>query len=299
MVKFCAMKSLLFIYNPCAGKGSIGNHLGDIVDTFTKAGYKVTIYPTQCRGDGEVIARQWAKDYDRIVCAGGDGTLDEIITGIMHEDIHIPVGYIPTGSTNDFARSIGLPKSVRKASATASGNGYFKCDIGRFNDRYFVYVAAFGLFTDVTYETDQNLKNIFGYSAYLAEALKRLPSARSIPLKISYDDKVITDNFIVGLITNSDSVGGIRGITGHDVKLNDGVFEVMLVRSPDSIFEFNLIPPAILDRRVTSDNVIRFKCSKLEVLSDEPIPWNFDGEFGGNVDIANIDNIHEAVEFVI
>ncbi len=299
MVKFHAMKTLLFIYNPRAGKGRIGDHLGDIVDIFTKSGYKVTIYPTQCPGDGEVIARQWAADYDRIVCAGGDGTLDEIVTGIKLAGINIPVGYIPAGSTNDFARSIGLPKSMRRAASIAAGDRLFKCDLGRFNSRYFVYVAAFGLFTDVTYETDQNMKNLFGYTAYLAEALKRLPSAKAISLRITYDDKVLTDNFIVGLITNSDSVGGIKGITGPDVKLDDGLFEVMLVREPDNILEFNLIAPAILDRRVRSDNVICFKCSKLTVESDEPIPWNFDGEFGGNVDRAEIINDHEAVEFVV
>ena len=293
------MKSLLFIYNPRAGKGRIGDHLGDIVDTFTKSGFKVTIYPTQCPGDGEVIARQWVKDFDRIVCAGGDGTLDEIVTGVMYDGKKVPIGYIPSGSTNDFARSIGLPKSVRRAASIAAGDKLFKCDLGRFNSRYFVYVAAFGLFTDVTYETDQNLKNIFGYTAYLAEALKRLPSAKSIPLKITYDDRTISDNFIVGLVTNSDSVGGIKGITGPDVKLDDGVFEVMLIRAPENILEYNLIPPAILDRRIRSDNVICFKCSKLSVTSDEPIPWNFDGEYGGRVDTAEIENIHEAVEFVV
>ncbi len=293
------MKKLLFVYNPRAGKGNIDNHLGAIVDTFTKSGYMVTIYPTQCQGDGEVFTRNCAKKFDRIVCAGGDGTLDEIVTGVMSEGIGIPIGYIPTGSTNDFARSIGLPRTVKRAAVRAAGDRLFKCDIGKFNSRYFVYVAAFGLFTDVTYETDQGLKNIFGYSAYLAEAVKRLPGARSIPLRITYDENVIKDNFIVGLITNSDSVGGMKAIPGPDVKLDDGIFEVMLIRSPDNIFDFNMIPPAILDRRVRSENVICFKCSRLLVESDEPIPWNLDGEFGGMVDHAEIENIHEAAEFVI
>ena len=293
------MRNLLFIYNPKAGKGNIGNHLDAIVNTFTKAGYKVTIYPTQCQGDGEVFAGKYAGDYDRIVCAGGDGTLDEIVTGVMSQDVRIPIGYIPTGSTNDFARSIGLPRTIKKAAARASGDKLFKCDIGKFNSRYFVYVAAFGLFTDVTYETDQGLKNIFGYSAYLSEALKRLPGARSIPLRVTYDDTVIADNFIVGLVTNSDSVGGMKAIPGPDVKLDDGIFEVMLVRSPDNLFDFNLIPPAILDRRIRSENVICFKCSKLMIESDEPIPCNLDGEFGGMVDRVEIENMHEAAEFVI
>lgn len=297
--RICFMRNLLFIYNPRAGKGSIGTHLGDIVDIFTKDGFKVTIYPTQCHGDGEVIARQWAKDFDRIVCAGGDGTLDEIVTGVMSAGTDIAIGYLPTGSTNDFARSIGLPRTIRKAAERASSGKPFRCDIGRFNSRYFVYVAAFGLFTDVTYETDQNMKNIFGYSAYLAEAVKRLPGIRSIPLKVCYDGNVITDNFLVGLVTNSDSVGGMKSITGPDVKLDDGVFEVMLVRAPDNIFDFNLIAPAILDRRIKSDNVICFKCSDLSIESDEPIAWNLDGEFGGSFDRIEIENMHEAAEFIV
>ena len=293
------MKSLLFIYNPRAGKGNIGTHIGDIVDIFTKNGYRVTVYPTQCQGDGEVMAGKCAADFDRVVCAGGDGTLDEIVTGIKSSGADIPIGYLPTGSTNDFARSIGLPKSIRKAAAIASSDRFFKCDIGKFNSRYFVYVAAFGIFTDVTYETDQGLKNIFGYSAYLAEAAKKLTSIRSIPLRITYDGNVISDNFLVGLITNSDSVGGIKALPGPDVKLDDGVFEVMLVRSPDNILEFNLIGPAILDRRIRSDNVICFKCSQIKIESDEPIPWNLDGEFGGMMDVVNIVNEHESVEFVV
>ena len=293
------MKTLLFIYNPRAGKGSIGSHIGGIVDTFTKAGYRVTVYPTQCQGDGEVIAAGWARDFDRVVCAGGDGTLDEIVTGVMSASVNIPIGYIPTGSTNDFARSIGLPRTVRKASAVAVSDRLFRCDLGKFNSRYFVYVAAFGLFTDVTYETDQNLKNVFGYSAYVAEAARRLPSARSIPLRITYDGNVITDSFLVGLISNSDSVGGMKSLPGPDVKLDDGIFEVMLIRSPDNILELNMIAPAIIDHRIRSGNVIRFKCSSIMIESDEPIPWNLDGEFGGMVDRAVVENVHEAVEFVV
>ena len=293
------MKNLLFIYNPRAGKGSIGTHLGDIVEIFTESGYRVTICPTRSRGDGEVITRKYVHEFDRIVCAGGDGTLDEIVTGVLTAKADIPIGYLPTGSTNDFARSIGLPRTIRRAAGVAVSDKLFKCDIGRFNSRYFVYVAAFGLFTDVTYETDQGMKNIFGYTAYLAEAVKRLPSAESIPLKITCDDKVISDNFIVGIITNSQSVGGMKALPGPDVMLNDGIFEVMLVRTPDNILDFNLIGPAILDRRIKSDNVICFKCRRLTIESDEPIPWNLDGEFGGMADRAEIENLQEAAEFVI
>ena len=293
------MKRLLFIYNPKAGRAVIGNHLGDIVDMFTKAGYEVTIYPTQCRGDGEVKARTCCNEYDRVVVSGGDGTFDEIVTGIMEAKSNVPIGYIPAGSTNDFARSLGLPRIMKKAAATAVGDRLFSCDIGRFNNRYFVYVAAFGLFTDVTYETDQNLKNVFGYGAYLAEAAKRVQSIESIPLKITYDDNVIRDDFLVGMITNSDSVGGIKRITGPDVKLDDGLFEVLLVKAPSSLKDMNLIPPAVLDRRIKCDCVIYFKCSRITFESDEPISWTLDGEFGGCVDKAEVINIREGINVVL
>lgn len=293
------MKKLLFIYNPKAGRAAIGNHLGDIVDIFTKNCYEVTIYPTQCSGDGEAKVKERCKDFDRIVVSGGDGTLDEIVTGIMDIDVSVPIGYIPAGSTNDFARSLGLPKMMKKSADIAVTGRDFQCDIGRFNDRYFVYVAAFGLFTDVTYVTDQNLKNRIGYAAYLAEAVKRLKSLEVIPLKVTYDDNVICDNFLVGMITNSDSVGGIKGITGPDVKLDDGLFEVLLVKAPNSLMDLNLIPPAILDRRIKSDCVISFKCSKIEIESDEPISWTLDGEFGGRVDKACIMNINQGLNIAV
>lgn len=293
------MKKLLFIYNPKAGRAAIGNHLGDIIDIFTKGGYEVTIYPTQCQGDGEVRVKERYHDFDRIVVSGGDGTLDEIVTGLMDVKAKVPVGYIPAGSTNDFARSLGLPKMMRKSAQIAVKGKDFLCDIGQFNDRYFVYVAAFGLFTDVTYETDQNLKNRLGYAAYLAEAVKRLKSLEVLPLTITYDGNVIRDNFLVGMITNSASVGGIKGITGPDVQLDDGLFEVLLVKAPESLMDLNLIPPAILDRRIKSDCVLSFKCEKILVESDEPISWTLDGEFGGCVDKAQISNIKRGLNITV
>lgn len=293
------MKSLLFIYNPKAGKAGIVSCLSDVIDTMSRAGYEVTVYPTKCQGDGEVKARECENVYDRIVCSGGDGTLDEIVTGIMFSGKKVPVGYIPAGSTNDFGRSLGIPKDMREAARVSVGDNIFKCDIGKFNERYFVYVAAFGLFTDVTYETDQNLKNIFGYAAYLGEAVKRLHSIKPIPLKITYDNQVIADNFLVGMISNSDSVGGVSALTGPDVELDDGLFEVLLIKEPANVLEFNTIPPAIFDRRIKSDCVITFRCSSINILSDEPIPWTLDGEYGGTVSKVDIVDLHEEVEFVV
>lgn len=293
------MKKLLFIYNPRSGKAQIAGVLSDILDTFVKAGYELCVHPTQCQGDGEKKARERHEVYDRIICSGGDGTLDEIVTGVLESGEDIPIGYIPAGSTNDFARSIGIPRDMRQAARIAVGDKLFKCDIGKFNDRYFVYVAAFGMFTDVTYETDQNLKNVFGYAAYVAEAVKRLQTIKPIPLKVEYDNKVITDNFLVGMISNSNSVGGMSLLPGPDVDLSDGLFEVLLIKSPDNVLELNSIAAAILDRSINSDCVVKFKCSNIRITTDEPISWTLDGEYGGTVSTVDIYNLNRRMTFVV
>lgn len=292
------MKKLLFIYNARAGKGGIVNHLADAIDIFVKAGYDVTACPTQFQGDGLIQAMNRAADYDRIVCSGGDGTLDEVVTGVKMAGVEIPIGYIPAGSTNDFASSLGLPRQMKKSAEIAVSDKLFNCDLGRFNDKYFVYVAAFGAFTDVTYETDQKLKNKLGYVAYLLEALKDVP-LQSYPLKITYDNQVIEGNFLVGMVTNSLSVGGIKGITGPGVDLSDGLFEVLLVKEPENILGYNLIPPALLDRKIKSEYVISFKCSELKVESSQKIAWTLDGEYGGYLTEACVSNLREAMTIAV
>lgn len=293
------MRKVLFIYNPKAGKAGIVSCLSDVVTTISNNDFEITIYPTKCHGDGVKKTREDCKGYDRIICSGGDGTLDEVVTGVMEAGVNIPIGYIPAGSTNDYGRSINIPKDMRQAAVVASGDNLFRSDIGKFNDRYFVYVAAFGMFTDVTYETDQNLKNVLGYAAYLAEGIKRLQTVKAIPLKITYDDEVLADNFLVGVISNSNSIGGMKALPGPDVDLTDGKFEVLLVKAPESVLDLNAIALAILDRRIKSEHVITFKCSEISIVSDEPIPWTLDGEFGGSVSNVAIKNLHEAVEFVV
>jgi YegS/Rv2252/BmrU family lipid kinase len=167
--------------------------------------------------------RDRSKDYDIVVCSGGDGTLDEVVTGMIRSGFRTPIGYIPAGSTNDFGGSLGLPKNMVHAAETIVKGNDFACDVGSFNQDIFVYIAAFGLFTDVSYETGQDMKNVLGHMAYLLEGMKRLPAIRSYPMCVTYDDTTIVDDFIFGMITNSVSVGGFKRITGKNVKLDDGV----------------------------------------------------------------------------
>lgn len=289
-------KKMLFIYNPKAGKAQIRSKLGEILEIFADAGYEITVYPTRKQGDAIEIVADRKPEYDIVVCCGGDGTLDEVVTGMLHSGIHTPIGYIPAGSTNDFGGSLALPKNMVKAAKTIVEGRNFPCDVGAFNRDYFVYIAAFGLFTEVSYETGQDMKNLLGHMAYLLEGMKRLSAIRSYHMKVSYDDKVIEDDFIFGMITNSVSVGGFKRITGKNVKLNDGVFEVTLIKLPKNPIEMNNIMVSLLNRDIDTDAMYCFRTDKLTIQATENIAWTLDGEFGGKHKNVQIENLCKAME---
>ena len=289
-------KKLLFIYNPRAGKGQIRNNLLDIIDTFVKAGYVVTARPTQYAGEAVELAADRTAKYDLVVCSGGDGTLDEVVTGIMKSVRRRPIGYIPAGSTNDFAQSLNIPKNMAEAAKIAVSGRMFACDVGSFNEKTFVYIAAFGLFTEVSYETSQDVKNVLGHMAYLLEGMKRLSAIRSYPMRITYGDTTIVDDFIFGMVTNSASVGGFKRITGKNVRLDDGVFEVTLIKRPKNPIELNNIMVSLLNRDIDTDAMYCFRTSKVEITSAEPLSWTLDGEYGGTHTKVVIENICRGVD---
>ena len=278
------MKKMLFIYNPKAGKAQIRNKLADILDVFTKGDYEITVYPTQKSEDAMEKTRDRSKDYDIVVCSGGDSGL------------RTTIGYSPAGSTNDFGCSLGLPKNMVHAAETIVKGNDFACDVGSFNQDIFVYIAAFGLFTDVSYETGQDMKNVLGHMAYLLEGMKRLPAIRSYPMRVTYDDTTIVDDFIFGMITNSVSVGGFKRITGKNVKLDDGVFEVTLIKRPKNPMELNNIMVSLLNRDIDTDAMYCFRTSKLEITSTDPLPWTLDGEYGGTHTKVVIENICKGMD---
>ncbi len=287
-------KRMLFIYNPRAGKELIKDSLADVIDIFVKSQYEVVVHPTQGPRDAIETVANISENYDLICCCGGDGTLDEVVEGIMHLGRKIPIGYIPAGSTNDFGGSLNLSKDLRTAAETAVMGNDFCCDVGVLNDKYFTYVAAFGIFTDVTYDTPQDMKNTFGYLAYVLEGVKRLPNYRSYYLTIETDDDRYEDDFILGMITNSSSVGGIKGITGTDISLNDGLFEVTLIRRPSNALELNGIIAALLDHKRRSSYIISLHTRSIRFTSKDMIPWTTDGEFGGCYKETYVKNIKEA-----
>lgn len=292
-------RRMLFIYNPRAGKAQIRSNLLDIIDIFVKAGYEVTAYPTQAAGDAVKAVKERSEGYDIVVCSGGDGTLDEVVSGMMKCEEKLPIGYVPAGSTNDFANSLKIPKNMIKAADIVVSGKDFACDIGAFNEDSFIYVAAFGIFTDVSYQTKQDVKNVLGHAAYLVEGVKRLPAVRSYPLKITYSDQVIEGEFLYGMVTNSYSVGGFRGITGQDILLDDGLFEVTLIRKPTNPLDLNNIILALVDKRVKSEHIYTFKTSRLVVESEDPISWTLDGEFGGDHCKAVIENRQQVLDIKV
>ena len=206
------MKKLLFVVNGHSGKGQIKNKLLDIIDIMIKEGYHVQVHTTQEREDATKVVREQAKYYDLVVCSGGDGTLDEAVTGMMQSEVRTPLGYIPAGSTNDFANSLEIPKDMIQAAKTAVLGVPFSCDVGEFNGDYFIYVAAFGIFTDVSYATSQELKNALGHVAYILEGAKRLYTIKTYHMRVEYDGNEIEGDFLLGMITNSTSVGGFKNM---------------------------------------------------------------------------------------
>lgn len=298
------MKKLLFVYNPRAGKEMLKPRLSDVLDIFVKAGYEVTVHPTQAYRDAYYQIKEYeVGKYDLVACSGGDGTIDEVATGMMKrremgKDV-VPVGYIPAGTTNDFAKSLHIPRKPLAAADNAVKGVPFPCDIGKFNDSVFVYIAAFGIFTDVSYETDQAVKNVLGHMAYILEGAKRIFNIPSYKIKVEHDGEVIEDEFIFGMVTNSRSVGGFSNMVGKNIVFDDGLFEVTLIKTPKNPIALQEIIAAILIEQVDTKHMYTFKTKKITFDSVEEIPWTLDGEFGGEQDYVEIENVQKAMEIMV
>ena len=292
------MKKLLFVYNPKSGKGLIRNHLSAVLEILSGAGFEVTVHPTRQSRDACEVVEKRASQYDLIVCSGGDGTLDEVVTGMMHSGNRSTIGYIPAGSTNDFGSSLGIPKQMEQAAELAVHGMPFACDIGKFNEEYFVYVAAFGFLTDVSYQTNQDLKNVLGHTAYIVEGMKRVSSWKSYRLKIESEEFSDEGEFMYGMISNSNSVGGFKGLTGKNVELNDGLFEVTLIRTPQNLAEWPEVLGSVIMQDEKSRNVVRFKTNRLMVRSVQPVAWTRDGENGGEHTVVVMENLPQALNIM-
>ncbi|MBE5937152.1 MAG: YegS/Rv2252/BmrU family lipid kinase [Lachnospiraceae bacterium] len=289
---------LLFVYNPNAGKGIIKKHLSDIIEMFCQNNYVVTVYATQKEGDAAKIVKENGDCYDRVVCCGGDGTLNDVTDGMMHLDNRPLCGYIPAGTVNDFAHSFKLPQNMLDAAHVAIDGESCMCDVGELNGDYFDYIAAFGAFTDVSYETPQVSKNILGKLAYFLEGVKKLGSIRKYDVTVTIEDEVISDKLIYGMITNSFSVAGFLSLFDDDVALDDGYLEAFFIKAPKNIMEFQLIINALLSGNVNCELFYYRHIKRIEIECETPLKWTVDGEFGGEYTKAVIVNHKGAIPFV-
>ena len=292
------MKRMLFVYNPTAGKGAAACHLSMMVDTFTKAGWLTAVYPTQGKQDATRAVRELGAYYDRVVCCGGDGTLSETAAGLMGLSRPPVLGYIPSGSTNDCAATLHIPRSYKKAAELAAGEKeLLRWDIGSLNGQSFVYVAAFGAFTEVAYDTPQDLKNTFGHLAYIAAGIASIPSITPYHLKVEFDGQTLEDDFFYGMVCNTDSVAGMKNLPTDRIVLDDGLFEVILVRKPMNIWEIGaglqtLLRPGEVEE---GSALLSFHASQLKFTSEKPIPWTVDGEYGGSHQVSLLQNHRQAL----
>jgi len=293
------MKKMLFIFNPYSGKAQIKNKLLEIIQIFTENGYSVEVFPTGKSGDASNVIVSRGCEFDKIVISGGDGTLNESINGLLKlpSEKRPEIGYIPAGTTNDFASNLKIPKNMIKAANIAVDGSEFRCDIGRFNEKNFLYVAAFGAFTDVPYETPQMNKNYLGHLAYLLEGMKKLYSLKTYELSVTADGVSYSGEFIFGMASNSNYVAGLKTSSKLHAALNDGIFEVMLIKKPKNLLEFQNIISDLLTQNFSSDQFLVFKTDRVEFCFKDETPWTLDGEYGGKIKIADISLECEAVSF--
>jgi YegS/Rv2252/BmrU family lipid kinase len=293
------VKKLLFIFNPIAGKEMVRKDLSTIVETFSYAGFIVTVMPTQKKGDVIEFIKTYANEYDVIVTSGGDGTMNEMANALMMIDTKPNCGYIPTGTVNDFANSLRIPMKLKEAAMMITEENYFNCDLCEFNNNVFSYVAGFGLFTDVSFTTPQDLKNTWGKMAYIFEAIKRFNEYTPNHIKIESEDKNIEDDFILGLISNSEYVAGFDAYSKKNIKMDDGVFEVLLVKKIKNVIEAQSVINALVTRNLHSEYIVRFQSSDVKMTCENDILWTLDGENGGEYKEIRIKNLRRAINIAV
>ena len=289
------MKKLLFVMNPYAGMRKGAKALADIIAIFNRADYEVITYMTAGPGDGRQIVAKQASQVDLVVCAGGDGTFNETVNGLLASGCDTPVGYIPCGSTNDFASSLQLQTNPVKAAQAIVDGDVTRYDIGKFGDRYFSYVASFGAFTKTSYNTPQSVKNALGHTAYVLSCVQELSQIRKEHLLIETSDQVIEDDFIFGAISNSTSVGGILTLDPKQVDMRDGKFELLLVRAPRDLLELSDCIRALQTQKYNCPMITFLSTSSLTVYANPEMDWSLDGERQAGSDRIFVENLYHAI----
>lgn len=292
-------KKMFLIANPKSGRAKIKNELMAIVDIFTRAGFSVTVYPTACSGDATAVTANLDDSYDTIVCCGGDGTLNEVINGLMQNKNRYKLGYIPSGTLNEWSSGLKI-SHIPKTAAADIVNGEVKpLDIGLFGDRYFTYTACFGAFTAASYSAPQNVKNAIGQSAYFFEGIKSLSLIKPSYLKFKIGNKTVEGDYIFGSVSNSVSMGGVIKLDIRNIHLDDGLFEVLLIENPENLLEFQEIIDCILRRKFDNKKIKFFKSDSITVLGSRGTDWTLDGEHALGTDKIEIKNLQKAIDFIV
>ena len=294
------LKNVLLIANPLSGRGKIRGELLRVVEIFSNADYSVTVYPTKSRGDATVkVASLKENQYDIIVVCGGDGTLNEVITGLMKANLKTVLGYIPSGTLNEWSTGLGIAKNIAKAARDIVDGRETTLDIGKFDDRYFSYTASFGAFTSASYSAPQDVKNVLGQAAYFFEGIKSLGNIKPIHMKFKTEEKEIEGDFLFGAISNSMSVGGIVKFDDSIVKLNDGYFEVLLIRNPDNILKLQPLIDGILRQELNREGMEFFHTKSITVEAPGGLSWTLDGEYAEGKEKFIIENIHNGITLIV
>lgn len=289
------MKKLLMIVNPCAGRQGAKSAVFNLIDRCDEAGYDVEVHPTRGHNTASELVKKRGEEFDLILCCGGDGTLNETVTGLMQCEKRPCLGYIPMGTTNDFATTLGIPKYPTEAVERVLSGKDYPFDVGRFNDRFFTYIAAFGAFTEVSYQTPQSLKNSLGHAAYLLEGARRLPEIKPMRVRIEHDGGVAEDDYIFGSISNSTSVAGLIRLKEDRVCLQDGKFELMLIKNPHDITKLTTIATNLIKQEFDDEYVRFIHTSRAVIDTPSGMTWTLDGEDGGLQTHVEIENCHLAI----
>ena len=292
-------KNILMIVNPVSGRGILKQRLWKILETFSAANITTNVIFTGKRGDATEIAKTCPDDIETVVCAGGDGTLNEVISGLMENPTPHKLGYIPVGTTNDLATSLGIPKNPIEATKNIIEGHTEEIDIGSFSGRYFNYVASFGAFTEASYNTTQEAKNILGHFAYVLEGVMSLANIRPYKVKFTFNDTVLEDEFIFGAISNTTSMGGVLKLKDTLVALNDGEFELLVVKTPTNVIQLQKILGEIMTQNFSGDLVKLFHTSHIIVESEEEFDWTLDGECHHGTKKEEIKNISKAIKLIV
>ena len=292
------MKKMLFVMNPYAGTRQGVRYLADVIAIFNRADYEVLTYMTSGQGDAMRIVTEKASKVDLVVCAGGDGTFNEAVSGILSSGLDVPLGYIPCGSTNDFAASLGLPTNILKAAQEIVDGNPVRYDMGLFGSRYFSYVASFGAFTRASYATPQSVKNALGHMAYILGGISELSQIRKEKIRIELKDRVIEDEFLFGAVSNSTSMGGILTLDPKQVDMKDGKFELLLVRAPKNLAEIGECLQALQTQKYNCAMITFLSTDSLTVVANPDMPWTLDGEREDGHAHIEIQNLHQALRLM-